>query len=74
MDGDRIVKDVLLNIKEIVIDDVNLFRQLYNNSEYHLDEPWQGQTVIPNQSCMGWNGVIQLKFSTPYYFWLIENL
>jgi hypothetical protein len=74
MDGDRIVKDQLLTIKEIVIDDVNLFRQLYGHSEYHLDEPWQGQSMIPNQSCMGWNGVIQLKFSTPYYFWLIENL
>lgn len=76
-DNNNIVNDMLLNIVSISIGDVPL-DQLIRNAEYHLDEPqdYHGKTITRLDSCvnLGWNGSYVLKFSSPFYIWLLEKL
>ena len=73
----EVVKDMLLNIEDIVIDDISL-GQLIWDTTYILDEPqeYNGKTITQLDNCvnLGWNGTYVLKFSTPFYIWLLEKL
>ena len=76
IDGE-VVKDMLLNINDIVIDDIGLGNLIWS-AEYILDTPqqYQGKTITHLDSCvnLGWNGTYILKFSSPFYIWLLEKL
>lgn len=73
----EIEKDMLLNVDDIIIDDISLGNLLWT-AEYHLDEPheYQGKTITQLDNCvnLGWNGTYVLKFSSPFYIWLLEKL
>ena len=77
IDSFNIVKDMILNIDDIEIEDINL-GHLKWAAEYLLDEPqeYQGQTITHLDHCvnLGWNGTYILKFSSPFYVWLLEKL
>ena len=77
IENGEIVKDMLLNINDITIDDVSLGNLLWL-AEYHLDEPheYQGKIVTKIDNCvnLGLNGAYVLKFTSPFYIWLLENL
>jgi hypothetical protein len=80
----KIVKDQLLHIKSIEIDDVDIgnlvFEGVYT-PEY--PEPWYSQQIKANKTpeksfknvtSMGHNGIWEFKFQSPFYMWLLENL
>lgn len=73
----QMVKDMLLNIDDIVIDDISLGQLLWD-AEYHLDssQEYNGNTITRLDRCvnLGWNGTYILNFSTPFYIWLLEKL
>lgn len=73
----EIVKDMLLNIKDITINDISLGNLLWT-AEYILDEPqdYRGKTITRLDSCvnLGWNGTYKLSFTSPFYNWLLEKL
>lgn len=75
-DGE-IVNDMLINIDDITIDDISLGNLIWS-AEYILDEPqeYQGKTIDHLDHCinLGWNGTYILKFSSPFYIWLLEKL
>jgi hypothetical protein len=77
-DKSAIVKDLLLNIVSIEIDEVELGKCKWDNSVFVLDAPadYNGQTITELPRCvnLGFNGEYQFKFSTPYYVWLLENM
>ena len=77
IENGEIVKDMLLNIDDITIDDISLGNLLWS-AEYHLDVPqvYQGKTITQLDSCvnLGFNGTYILKFSSPFYIWLLEKL
>jgi hypothetical protein len=77
IENGEIVKDMLLNIDDISIDDISLGNLLWS-AEYLLDEPqeYQGKTITKLDHCvnLGWNGTYILKFSSPFYIWLLEKL
>jgi len=72
-----IVNDMLLNIDDITIDDISLGNLLWS-AEYLLDQPqeYNGKTINHLDNCvnLGWNGTYTLKFSSPFYIWLLEQL
>jgi hypothetical protein len=76
VDGE-VVKDMLLNIEDIIIDDISLGQLLWD-ATYILDEPheYNGKTINHLDHCvnLGWNGTYVLKFSSPFYIWLLEKL
>ena len=77
VENNQVIKDTLLNIDDIVIDDISLGNLLWS-AEYVLDHPqeYKGQTIDHLDGCvnLGWNGTYVLKFSSPFYIWLLEKL
>jgi hypothetical protein len=77
LENGHIVKDMLLNIDDIVIDDTSVGNLLYT-AEYQLDKPqnYQGKTITHLDHCvnLGWNGTYIFKFSSPFTAWLLERL
>ena len=80
----KITKDQLLHIKSIEIDEIDIGALVYEGV-YTPDypEPWYSQQVemgktppnsFKNVTAMGHNGTWQLKFQSPFYMWLLENL
>ena len=77
IENGEVVKDMLLNIDDITIDDISLGNLLWS-AEYVLDKSqiYNGQTIDHLDSCvnLGWNGTYILKFTSPFYIWLLEKL
>ena len=79
-----VLKDQLLHIKGIEIDEIDLGALVYEGV-YTPDypEPWASQQrqagmelqeSFKNVNCMGHNGKWAFKFESPFYMWLLENL
>lgn len=71
-DKTAIVKDLLLNIESIEIDDINIGSLKWSLSEFVADDP--ARPTLKNCVNLGWNGSYKLKFSSPFYLWLLENM
>jgi hypothetical protein len=84
VENGKILKDQLLNIKRIEIDEIDIGALLYEGvytPEY--PEPWATQqrtagvnleTSFKNVTRMGHEGTWSLAFESPFYMWLLENL
>jgi len=84
VENGNIVKDQLLAIKSIEIDEIDIGSLVYEGvftPEY--PEPWatqqreSGQDLkdsFKNVTKMGFNGEWRFKFESPFYMWLLENL
>ena len=79
-----ILKDQLLHIKYISIDEIDIGALVYEG-EYtpEYPEPWATQQresgnelkdSFKNVTEMGFNGEWKFKFGSPFYMWLLENL
>jgi len=73
LENNTIVKDVVLNIDNIEIDDVELREMLHVKSIYHPDGD-DTPGVIDKCINLGWNGKWHLEFTSPTYIWFLENL
>ena len=71
-DKTAILKDMLLNIKTVEIDEINLGNLLYDTSEFVGDD--QDRPVLDKCNDLGWNGSWIFKFDAPFYLWLLENI
>ena len=84
VENGEIIKDQLLNIKSIEIDEIEIGALVYEavyTPEY--PEPWatqqrQAGKTLPesfkNVTTIGHNGRWVLSFESPFYMWLLENL
>jgi len=77
IENGEVVKDMLLNIDDITIDDISLGNLLWS-AEYVLDkkQTYNSQEIDHLDGCvnLGWNGTYTLKFASPFYIWLLEKL
>ena len=84
IEDEKIVKDQLLHIKSIEIDEIDVASLVYDGV-YKPDypEPWASQQaeagnkppeIIKNSIDLGHNGTWTFSFGTPFYMWLLENL
>ena len=71
-DQTEIVKDMLLNIESISIDDIELGQIKWDQSEFVAEDPVR--PTLKNCVNLGWNGSYQLKFDSPFYLWLLEKM
>ena len=83
----NIVKDALITVENFLIDDIDISSMLtnYPNNLYqdvpthlisyrHDFNGTQPVTIDPFHGAMGCNGTVTLKFTTPVYLWLLENM
>ena len=71
----NIVSDAMLSVAGIEIDEIDIDQITQFQAIYHHD---CNGTQAPQEDRfygdMGCNGTVQLKFSTPVYLWLLENM
>jgi hypothetical protein len=74
-DQDNIVSDALLSVTEIsfdeidcsqIVQDLAVYRHNLNGTAPEIEDQFFGD--------MGCNGTVELKFTTPVYLWLLENM
>lgn len=76
----EITHDLLVDIKDIEIDDVSLGNLVWTASYFEPDMKYSKKNnmnlepKITHYATMGYNGKYQLEFETPSYIWLLENL
>lgn len=71
----NIVKDSVVEIKNIKFDEIELGNMFYDQAVYHHNFNGNGaNTEDKFYGTMGCNGAVMLKFSTPMYLWLLENM
>ena len=83
-DKGDILKDQLLHIKSIEIDEIDIGALVYEGVYTpQYPEPWATQQrkagtelkeSFKNVTVMGHDGTWRFKFESPFYVWLLENL
>ena len=83
-DKGDLLKDQLLHIKSIEIDEIDLGALVYEGVYTpRYPEPWATQQreagtelkeSFKNVTVMGHDGTWRFKFESPFYMWLLENL
>lgn len=71
----NILSDSVLTISDLAFDGIELGQLFYDKAVYTHD--FNGNGTITKESffgTMGCNGTVELKFSTPIYIWLLENM
>lgn len=71
-DKTAIVKDLLLHIRTVEIDEINLGNIIYTHTKFVGDDP--ERPVLEQCQDLGWNGAWTLPFESPFYIWLLENI
>ena len=66
-----ILKDMLLNIESVEIDEIDLGNLLFT-AKFIGDDP--SRPVLDKCKHLGWNGAWTLEFTSPFYIWLLENI
>jgi hypothetical protein len=71
----NIVSDVTVTISDIQFDGIDCQYLTTKLAEYQHDFNGTGKSIIDEfYGEMGCNGTVTLKFSTPIYIWLLENM
>jgi hypothetical protein len=71
----EILQDSCLTVSNLLFDDIELGQIVNNLSVYQHD--FNGTRNITTQQffgTMGCNGTVELRFTTPIYIWLLENM
>ena len=66
----KIVKDMLLVVDSILLDEIDLGYLITSKSSYDTDDGLNHE----NMTHLGWNGSWKMNFSSPIYMWLLEHL
>jgi hypothetical protein len=71
----NIIKDARLIVSDVAFDDIELKQIFVNQTVYTHNFNGTGETIEDEfYGEMGCNGTVSLKFSTPMYIWLLENM
>lgn len=68
----QVLADMILNIEKIFIDDIELENLKWSLSEF-IPKDSRRETLTQCVN-LGWSGTYQIKFKSPVYLWLLENL
>jgi hypothetical protein len=70
-----IVKDAVLTVDNLIFDEINLGQLFYEHAVYtHNFNGSSAETHAKFYGNLGCNGTVSVKFSTPIYIWLLENM
>ena len=76
LDADgNIIDDAVLTISGIAFDDIALGHMSTEVAKYHHDHNGTTESVTETfYDVMGCNGRAEMRFRTPIYLWLLENM
>ena len=71
----NIVQDAVLTVSDLEFDGINIMQIFTEQSTYlHNFNGSQPDSVHRFYGDMGCNGTVSMKFTTPVYLWLLENM
>lgn len=70
----NITQDATISLSNFVFEDLDCMQLLLDHSTYIHDFNGADPTVDKFYGKMGCNGTVELKFTTPVYFWMLERL
>jgi len=71
----NITKDALISVTNIQIDGINVTQLFHAQAQYNHDfNGTQAPIKDTFYEHLGCNGTVSLKFTTPIYLWLLENM
>ena len=71
----NILSDAVLSITDIRFDEIKCDYLISILAQYHHDYNGSQDPVVDKfYGTMGCNGTVSLKFTTPIYLWLLENM
>jgi len=71
----NILRDSVIEITDLKFDDIELGHMFFEQAVYNHNFNGNGSdTEEKFYGTMGCNGTVSLKFSTPMYLWLLENM
>lgn len=70
-DQGNIVKDTLIKVEKIVLDDINMTNQIFTLTYEPNDK---NIPKLSETDTIGVNGSWTINFASPFYLWLLENL
>jgi hypothetical protein len=71
----NIIQDARLFVKKIQFDGIDCDLLTYQSAEYHHNFNGTGENTKERfYGELGCNGTVSLKFTTPIYIWLLENM
>ena len=74
-ENNKIVSDATLTVADLAFDEIKLGHMVTKLAVYTHDFNGTGITTQDKfYGEMGCNGTVSLKFSTPIYLWLLENM
>lgn len=74
-ENNKIVKDALITISDIEIDDIDISTIAQAHAVYSHNFNGHKDAVQDRfYGVMGCNGTVSFKFITPFYLWLLENM
>jgi hypothetical protein len=74
-DRGNIVSDSLLSVTEILFDEIDCTQIVHDHAVYRHNLNGTGPEIQDKFfGDMGCNGTVELKFTTPVYLWLLENM
>jgi hypothetical protein len=74
-DQGKILSDALLNVSGISFDEIDCTHIMQELSVYHHNLNGTAPKVQDRFfGDMGCNGTVELRFTTPVYLWLLENM
>lgn len=74
-DQGSIISDAMIAVSNVIVNDIEIDSLVLKKSQYVHDS--NGREVIAVHKFygnLGYNGRVQLKFSTPVYLWMLENM
>lgn len=74
-DQGNIVQDAVLTVSDLEFDDINIMQVVTEQAKYVHDfngsQPTDTHRFYGDMGC---NGTVSMKFTTPVYLWLLENM
>jgi len=71
----QITQDQVIEILDVSLDGLELGQVFFDHAKYHHDFNGTGSDHVEKFfGTMGCNGVVQFKFASPVYLWLLENM
>jgi hypothetical protein len=71
-DKTAIVQDMLLNIESCEVDEIDLGNLIYEATEFVAED--SARPTLAKCINLGWNGAWCLRWTNPFYIWLLENI
>lgn len=71
----EILQDQVIKIGDLALDGINLGHLFYEHTRYYHDTNSTTEPVVDQFfGVMGCNGRVEMRFTSPIYLWLLENM